>query len=84
MIYGNKSVIFLVFMWIFIDDLDTNIPGTAMIASFASGFGATTKPKSACNRSSQKTTEETVMQWTKPSFTDLRFGFEITMYIANR
>ncbi|QAU36092.1 pyrroloquinoline quinone precursor peptide PqqA [Janthinobacterium sp. 17J80-10] len=24
------------------------------------------------------------MQWTKPEFTDLRFGFEITMYIANR
>jgi coenzyme PQQ precursor peptide PqqA len=24
------------------------------------------------------------MQWTTPSFTDLRFGFEITMYIANR
>jgi coenzyme PQQ precursor peptide PqqA len=24
------------------------------------------------------------MQWTTPSFADLRFGFEITMYIANR
>ncbi|HTH61074.1 MAG TPA: pyrroloquinoline quinone precursor peptide PqqA [Paraburkholderia sp.] len=24
------------------------------------------------------------MQWTSPQFTDLRFGFEITMYIANR
>ncbi|MBF6616619.1 pyrroloquinoline quinone precursor peptide PqqA [Pollutimonas thiosulfatoxidans] len=24
------------------------------------------------------------MQWTKPEFIDLRFGFEITMYIANR
>ncbi|HDR9762480.1 TPA: pyrroloquinoline quinone precursor peptide PqqA [Burkholderia cepacia] len=24
------------------------------------------------------------MQWTPPSYTDLRFGFEITMYIANR
>jgi coenzyme PQQ precursor peptide PqqA len=28
--------------------------------------------------------EELPMQWTKPAFTDLRFGFEITMYIANR
>jgi coenzyme PQQ precursor peptide PqqA len=27
---------------------------------------------------------ETVMQWTTPSFTDMRFGFEITMYIATR
>ncbi|EKS67410.1 MULTISPECIES: pyrroloquinoline quinone precursor peptide PqqA [Burkholderiaceae] len=24
------------------------------------------------------------MQWTTPSFTDMRFGFEITMYIATR
>jgi coenzyme PQQ precursor peptide PqqA len=28
--------------------------------------------------------KETSMQWTAPAFTDLRFGFEITMYIANR
>ncbi|MFB9289476.1 pyrroloquinoline quinone precursor peptide PqqA [Pseudoduganella plicata] len=24
------------------------------------------------------------MTWTTPQFTDLRFGFEITLYIANR
>ena len=30
------------------------------------------------------TTRSTHMQWTTPAFTDLRFGFEITMYIANR
>ncbi|WP_034410047.1 pyrroloquinoline quinone precursor peptide PqqA [Derxia gummosa] len=24
------------------------------------------------------------MTWTTPTATDLRFGFEITMYIANR
>ncbi|WP_090531154.1 pyrroloquinoline quinone precursor peptide PqqA [Paraburkholderia sartisoli] len=24
------------------------------------------------------------MQWTTPSYTDMRFGFEITMYIAIR
>jgi coenzyme PQQ precursor peptide PqqA len=29
-------------------------------------------------------TKETVMQWTTPTYTDLRFGFEITMYIATR
>ncbi|WP_083491836.1 MULTISPECIES: pyrroloquinoline quinone precursor peptide PqqA [Pseudomonas] len=22
--------------------------------------------------------------WTKPAFTDLRIGFEVTLYIANR
>ncbi|MBA5636260.1 pyrroloquinoline quinone precursor peptide PqqA [Duganella sp. LX20W] len=24
------------------------------------------------------------MQWSKPEFVDFRFGFEITLYIANR
>jgi coenzyme PQQ precursor peptide PqqA len=33
---------------------------------------------------SQPLLEVSIMQWTTPSFTDLRFGFEITMYIANR
>jgi coenzyme PQQ precursor peptide PqqA len=28
--------------------------------------------------------KETCMQWTTPAYTDLRFGFEITMYIASR
>jgi coenzyme PQQ precursor peptide PqqA len=28
--------------------------------------------------------KETAMKWTKPEFSDLRFGFEITMYIASR
>jgi pyrroloquinoline quinone biosynthesis protein A len=28
--------------------------------------------------------KEAAMQWKKPEFSDLRFGFEITMYIANR
>jgi pyrroloquinoline quinone biosynthesis protein A len=32
----------------------------------------------------RSTDRRTTMQWTKPAFTDLRFGFEITMYIANR
>jgi len=30
------------------------------------------------------TIKEFKMAWTKPEFTDLRFGFEVTMYIANR
>lgn len=28
--------------------------------------------------------EDDTMQWTTPAFTELRFGFEVTMYIANR
>ena len=28
--------------------------------------------------------QETPMQWSQPAFEDMRFGFEITMYISNR
>lgn len=28
--------------------------------------------------------KEIFMTWTKPAYVDYRFGFEITMYIANR
>jgi coenzyme PQQ precursor peptide PqqA len=31
-----------------------------------------------------RNTEETDMAWQKPQATDLRYGFEITMYISNR
>jgi coenzyme PQQ precursor peptide PqqA len=38
----------------------------------------------ACRHVSCQPSGDFTMQWTTPSFTDLRFGFEITMYIANR
>ncbi len=25
-----------------------------------------------------------ITMWTKPEYTEMRFGFEVTMYIANR
>jgi coenzyme PQQ precursor peptide PqqA len=28
--------------------------------------------------------EEITMSWMKPEYTDMRFGFEVTMYIAAR
>lgn len=28
--------------------------------------------------------KETFMHWSQPAFEDMRFGFEITMYISNR
>jgi coenzyme PQQ precursor peptide PqqA len=28
--------------------------------------------------------QETIMKWMTPAAQDMRFGFEITMYIANR
>ena len=33
---------------------------------------------------SQPTSRRLSMQWSQPAFEDLRFGFEITMYIASR
>ncbi|HEX3133182.1 MAG TPA: pyrroloquinoline quinone precursor peptide PqqA [Planctomycetota bacterium] len=29
-------------------------------------------------------TLESAMTWTTPTFTEMRFGFEVTMYIQNR
>jgi coenzyme PQQ precursor peptide PqqA len=29
-------------------------------------------------------TEKDFAMWTKPEYTEMRFGFEVTMYIANR
>jgi coenzyme PQQ precursor peptide PqqA len=28
--------------------------------------------------------QEAPMSWTKPEYTEMRFGFEVTMYIASR
>jgi pyrroloquinoline quinone biosynthesis protein A len=36
----------------------------------------------ACNQINQ-TVKETIM-WTKPEVTEMRFGFEVTMYVCNR
>lgn len=32
----------------------------------------------------KKLLEVMIMKWETPSYTDLRFGFEVTMYIYNR
>jgi coenzyme PQQ precursor peptide PqqA len=39
--------------------------------------------RKARNFNQLSTTGETNM-WTKPEYTEMRFGFEVTMYIANR
>ena len=40
----------------------------------------------ACKRrrSHPETRQETIMKWETPAASDMRFGFAITMYIANR
>jgi len=46
------------------------------------GWGGSTGRK-ARKASIQSTTGEKNM-WSKPEYTEMRFGFEVTMYIANR
>jgi coenzyme PQQ precursor peptide PqqA len=58
----------------------TSAPETGMIILIAE-----VHPSTYCNTEIIKIKLlETAMQWSKPEFIDLRFGFEITMYIANR
>lgn len=37
-----------------------------------------------CTMDSYLTFEETIMKWETPQAIELRFGMEITMYVANR
>lgn len=37
-----------------------------------------------CDASTTSLQQEDRPMWTKPSFTDLRLGFEVTLYFANR
>ncbi len=36
------------------------------------------------NTVSRNHRHEDPIMWTKPEYTEMRFGFEVTMYIANR
>jgi pyrroloquinoline quinone biosynthesis protein A len=40
--------------------------------------------KRSCDRESLTLTLLEKTMWTKPEFTEMRFGFEVTMYIYNR
>lgn len=58
-------------------------PGDGM--GFANGGVAIVMHhKSRLNVTIHRPKQETTMAWQKPEATNLRFGFEITMYIANR
>lgn len=47
-------------------------------------FLSTVPAGSWCNRHSHPFLRRSIMTWSKPEFIDWRFGFEITLYIANR
>lgn len=53
---------------------------------FAEGARAGSEGPSKLPARTHSSTREgdSLMKWTKPQYQDLRFGFEITMYIAAR
>ncbi len=52
--------------------------GTRVALVFTVGACSTGRKQQINNRFGGRT------MWTKPDFTEMRFGFEITMYIGNR
>jgi coenzyme PQQ precursor peptide PqqA len=56
----------------------------APVDTFGMDLALTRGPLRRCGFLSNVLFKETAMQWTTPAYTDLRFGFEITMYIATR
>jgi coenzyme PQQ precursor peptide PqqA len=58
----------------------------AQVAVAAEAFGVGRVQQGGCSQPQIIQTlsflEKTM--WTKPEFTEMRFGFEVTMYIANR
>ena len=55
-----------------------NLAGTGVALVFAVGACSIGGKQQINNRFGGRT------MWTKPDFTEMRFGFEITMYIGNR
>jgi len=37
-----------------------------------------------CEANAERPSEQEISMWTKPEYTEMRFGFEVTMYIASR
>jgi coenzyme PQQ precursor peptide PqqA len=42
------------------------------------------RPEGGQNRAAVELNGGTNRMWTKPEYTEMRFGFEVTMYIATR
>ena len=53
------------------------------IVQARTGIGKTTTAQES-NLQLWSTAQRASMTWTKPTFTDIRFGFEITMYVLTR
>jgi pyrroloquinoline quinone biosynthesis protein A len=61
--------------------LKRQAPSLASDTDLGSAAGATKAPR--VGRTIATIIGEKIM-WTKPEFTEMRFGFEVTMYIYNR
>jgi coenzyme PQQ precursor peptide PqqA len=60
------------------------LPGHEAGAAPAWVLQKSPRPSRHLARAFIATPKETLMQWSQPAFEDMRFGFEITMYISNR
>ena len=47
-------------------------------------YGRTSAHAAPAGKTKPTIVPEVRTMWTKPDFTEMRFGFEITMYIGNR
>ncbi|MCE2896667.1 MAG: pyrroloquinoline quinone precursor peptide PqqA [Betaproteobacteria bacterium] len=65
--------------------LPCGLEGVLRLANCEAGIAFTSNEVSAslAREISNSNTLEVVM-WSKPEYTEMRFGFEVTMYIANR
>jgi len=65
---------------------DSTLPSSCVGCEYRLRIRAGRVQQSGCSRPQITQTlsflEKTM--WTKPEFTEMRFGFEVTMYIANR
>ncbi len=58
---------------------DSRWPGPRTICKM--GRVGLSRPSCVTN---EKSSQRSYTMWTKPEFTEMRFGFEVTMYIYNR
>lgn len=60
------------------------IPGLSTPNTFTEDSSRDADPRAHGSVACHLNAKETSMQWTTPTATDFRFGFEITMYVAAR
>jgi pyrroloquinoline quinone biosynthesis protein A len=63
---------------------EVQISGFALAPGRRDLHNASRGPRRPSSVTNQNSAKRTCAMWTKPEFTEMRFGFEVTMYIYNR